>query len=174
MANIGIFFGPEKGSVEKAARKIAQEFGEEKADLIPVKGAEVVDLEKYDKLVFGLSTIGKTNWDSEHKDIDWDVFSSKLKSVNWTNKSVAIYSLGDQITYPQHFVDAIGWMYDRLMPLDVKVVGFVDPEGYKFEASEGFRNGLFMGLPLDEDTESDKTDVRISHWVSLLVNEFGF
>lgn len=174
MAKIGIFYGPEKGSVDRVAHLIGQTFGNEKVELLSVKKLDSSALDKYDKIIFGASTIGMTNWDSDYESNDWDVFATKLEKVNWKGKDVAIFSLGDQLTYPEHFVDAIGWLHDRIKPLGANVVGFCSPEGYNFTESEGYRNGMFLGLPIDEDTEAEKTPIRVQNWVNLLISEYGY
>ncbi len=174
MAQIGVFYGPEKGSVANVAQKIADQFGKNRVELISVKNCDASELARFDKLIFGVSTIGKTNWDTELTANDWDVFATKLKEVSWEGKTVAIFGLGDQLTYPHHFVDAIGWVYERLEEMHANVVGFCSTDGYTFEDSEGVRDGQFLGLPVDEDSQPDLTDVRISSWVNRLINEFGF
>jgi len=174
MAKTGIFYGPEKGSVDRVAHMVAKEFGEDNVDLISVKGKDPKLMENYDKIIIGVSTLGMSNWNSEVGENDWDTFSSGLDKVNLQGKDVAVFSLGDQVTYPEHFVDALGWMYDKLKPLGANMVGFVDAEGYEFEDSEGFRDGKFLGLPVDEDTEPERTEERVSSWVKMLKNDFGF
>ncbi len=174
MSRVGLFYGPELGSVGKVARLIESKLGTDKVELIPVKNYEASELNRFDKLIFGVSTIGKTNWDSEHKDTDWDNFLTGFGDINWSGKKVAMYGLGDHVQYPQHFVDALGWLYDRLEKTEAEVVGFCPVEGYTYEESEGVRDGQFLGLPVDEDNEADKTDVRVSNWISRLVNEFGY
>ncbi len=174
MAKTGIFYGPEKGSVDRVAHMVAKEFGEGNVDLISVKDKDPKLMEKYDKIIIGVSTLGMSNWNSEIGKNDWDTFSAGLDQVNLKGKDVAVFSLGDQVTYPEHFVDALGWMYDKLKPLGANVVGFVDSEGYEFEDSEGFRDGKFLGLPVDEDTEPEMTEERVKAWVKMLKNDFGF
>ncbi len=156
----------------KVAAIIAEAFAPEKVDRIEVKSAGPRDVENYDNIVFGLSTIGKANWDSEHHDDDWDQFLTQIEKIDWSHKRVAIFSLGDQVLYARHFVDALGWLYDRLAPTKARVVGFCKPEGYRFTESEGFRDGHFLGLPLDEDNEPEKTPQRVKEWVSRLKEEF--
>ena len=173
MNKIGIFYGPQKGSVAKVATILAQELGETSTDLIPIKNCDPAALSSYNKLIFGISTLGRTNWDSEHEDNDWDLFFTHLKEVDWKNKQVAIYGLGDQINYPDHFVDAIGWLYTRLKALNVDVVGSVADEGYQYNNSEALLEGEFMGLPLDEDNEPEKTLERVTNWLGELKKE-GF
>ena len=174
MAKTGIFYGPEKGSVDRVAHMVAKEFGEGNVDLISVKDKDPRLMEKYDKIIIGVSTLGMSNWNSEIGKSDWDTFSAGLDQVTLKGKDVAVFSLGDQVTYPEHFVDALGWMYDKLKPLGANVVGFVDSEGYEFEDSEGFRDGKFLGLPVDEDTEPEMTEERVKAWVKMLKNDFGF
>jgi flavodoxin I len=174
MSKIGIFYGPELGSVAKVARVIESKFGADKVELIPVKNANEAALKKYDKLIFGMSTIGKTNWDAEHKDTDGDEFQTRFANVDWTGKKVAMFGLGDHIQYPQHFVDALGWVYERLEKTKAEVVGFCPTDEYIYEESEGIKDGQFLGLPVDEDNEADKTDVRVENWINRLINEFGF
>ena len=174
MAKTAIFYGPEKGSVDRVAHYIAKEFGEDKVDLISVKDKKPKLMEQYDKVIVGVSTVGMTNWNSEHLANDWDLFSNGLSEVNLKGKDVAIFCLGDQVTYPEHFVDALGWLADKLEPLGANIVGHIDPEGYEFEESDGFRDGKFLGLPVDEDTEPERSEERVKAWVNLLTTKFGF
>jgi len=174
MAKTGIFYGPEKGSVDRVAHIVAKEFGEGNVDLISVKDKDPKLMEQYDKIVLGVSTLGMSNWNSEIGKSDWDTFSGNLENVNLQGKDVAVFSLGDSVTYSEHFVDALGWMYDKLKPLGANLVGFVDSGDYEFEGSEGFRDGKFVGLPVDEDTEPERTEERVKSWVSMLKNDFGF
>ncbi len=174
MRKVGIFYGPEKGSVGKAAELIVDIFGKENAELILVKDCDAKTINQYDKIILGISTIGTANWDSEHTDTDWDIFFTHFEEVDWSNKTVAIYGLGDHINYPEHFVDAIGWIYEKLKPLNANIVGFCSTEGYEFNDSEGLIDGKFAGLPLDEDNESDKTKERLIQWINSLKKENGY
>ncbi len=174
MSKTGVFYGPEKGSVGKAAQMIAEKLHIDKADMFLVKEISGDQLNAYDKLIFGISTLGRTNWDSDHKDDDWDVFYSQLNNVDWEGKTVAIYGLGDYVNYPNHFVDAIGWLYEKLIKHEVKIVGFCDPAEYIFDESEAVINNSFVGLPLDEDNEPEKTDERLTKWLNTLKGEYGF
>ncbi len=174
MSKIGIFYGPEKGSVGKVANQIVDILGNDNTDLVLVKDCNPQILNQYDKIILGISTIGTSNWDSEHTDTDWDVFFTHLPEIKWDNKYVAIYGLGDHINYPEHFVDAIGWLYEKLKPLNANIVGFCSSEDYTFNESEALIDGKFAGLPLDEDNESEKTEDRLKHWIYTLKNEYGF
>lgn len=173
MEKIGIFYGPSKGSVAKVAELLAQEIGNDNVELILVKEATTQDVNRFKKIIFGLSTIGKANWNSYYKDTDWDVFMTIFETANWKNKTIAIYGLGDQLTYPDNFVDGIGWLYERLEKFDTNIVGSCNTEGYQFNESNGLRNGRFLGLPIDEDNEPELTLTRVKNWIDQLKTE-GF
>ena len=67
---------------------------------------------------------------------------------------------------------ALGTLYDQFKALGAKLVGAVSIEGYSFEKSTAIRDGQFVGLPLDEINESDKTEQRIADWLELLKADF--
>lgn len=167
MSRVGIFYGPPKGNVSKVAGLIARSFGD-RAEMRLIKEVKPSDFDSFDHLIFGLSTIGKANWDSTHTDNDWDLFMSHINQVNWLGKTVAIFGLGDQVAYPDNFVDAIGWLFEKLEPYRIKIVGQVDTDGYRFEKSGAVRGNQFIGLPLDEDNEPELTQQRIDRWIECL------
>ena len=45
-------------------------------------------------------------------------------------------------------------------------MGAVPTDGYTYIDSASVVDGKFVGLALDEDNESDKTDGRIAAWVA--------
>lgn len=80
-------------------------------------------------------------------------------------KSIALFGMGDVEGYPDTYVDALGILYDEFVKTGCTFVGEVSTDGYTFDDSQGLRNGSFVGLPLDEDNESNKTLPRIKAWV---------
>lgn len=171
MKKTAILYGPTMGSVAKVANSLAAELGN--AQLIAVKDASTQQVGGFDNLVMGLSTIGRANWDSSYSDNDWDLFMSHIENLDWKGKTVAIFGLGDHLTYPENFVDAMGWLYDLLKKQDVKIVGFTSPKGYDFVESAAIRDGQFIGLAVDEDCEPELTAARVKNWAAQLKNE-GF
>jgi len=69
-------------------------------------------------------------------------------------------------------VGALGIFHDLFKSLGANVVGAVPTEGYSFEKSTAIRDDKFVGLPLDEVNESDKTDQRIADWLEQLKPDF--
>ena len=174
MSKIGLFFGPLKGSVNRVAEKVKTAVGEQNIDLISVNDATTADLEKYDLIIFGISTVGKETWDSNYSNTDWSKFFPNISKVNFSGKTVAIFGLGDHITYASHFVNSMGFLAKELLAQGATIVGQVNPSGYEFDESEAVIDGKFIGLPIDEDFEPELTDERVAQWVKSIKPAFGF
>lgn len=172
MNKIGIFYGPVGGSTERVAMKIAKELGEKNIELVPVKDASVGDLNRFDNIIFGLSTIGKETWHSDQAAAAWDVFFPNLDEVDFSKKKVAMFGLGDSVQYAQYFVDALGTLAEKLMEKNAQIIGQVSPEGYTFDESQALIDGQFIGLPIDEDFEDDMTNERVKNWVAKIKPQF--
>lgn len=46
-------------------------------------------------------------------------------------------------------------------------------DGYDFNESKAVVDGKFLGLAIDEDNQSDMTELRVKSWVSQLKKEFS-
>lgn len=169
-----IFFGPEGGAVHRVANKIREEAGGENVIMVPVKDATVADLEKYDKIIFGISTVGRETWRSEYSNLDWAGFLPEIGKARYEGKTLAIFGLGNHIIYSSTFVDHIALLGRELIKNGAVLVGQVPADEYEFEASEALVDGMFMGLPLDEDFEPELTGQRVKDWVEQLRPHFKF
>lgn len=174
MSKIAIFYGPIGGAVNRVANKIKDAIGQDKVEMVAVKNATVAEIEKFDKIIFGVSTVGKDTWDSEYSNNDWGKFLSEIGKTNYAEKTIAVFGLGDHITYAHGFVDHIGVLGKELVKHGASLVGKVSTDGYEFEESEAVIDGEFMGLAIDEDFEPELTDERVAHWIKLIKPEFGF
>lgn len=174
MSKIAIFYGPVGGAVNRVADKIKETIGEDKVEMVAVKNASAADLEKYDKIIFGISTVGKESWDSSFSSNDWGKFLPEISKVDYSSKTVAVFGLGDHVTYAHGFVDHIGLLGRELMEHGAALVGPVDTDGYEFEESDAVIDGKFIGLPLDEDFEPEMTDERVVKWIEDIREDFGF
>jgi len=168
MKKIGLFYGPLGGSTEKVAKKVVAALGFDNVDLIPVKSAKAADVEKYENVIFGMSTIGKETWQADKSANDWDLFLPELEKINYANKAIAMFGLGDQISYGNHFVDAMGIIGEKMMKKGGKIIGQVSTEGYDFKESLAVIDGKFLGLPVNEDFEPEMTDSRVNKWVKTI------
>ena len=172
MGNLAIFFGPEGGSVNRVAKSLAAKLEQQKPDLILINEATAADLERYDTIIFGISTIGRDTWDQKFGNIDWSRFMPIISAFNFTGKKVAVFGLGDHITYAYHFVNSMGILAKEVVKNGGELLGKVSAEGYDFQDSEALEGGLFLGLPVDEDFEPELTDGRLNVWINQLNQEF--
>ncbi len=172
MGNLAIFFGPEGGSVNRVAKALALKIENLKPALIPINEASADDLARYDIIIFGISTIGRDTWDQKFGNIDWARFMPIVSAFDFSGKKVAVFGLGDHITYAYHFVNSMGILAKSVVKNGGQLVGKVSPEGYDFQDSEALEGGLFLGLPIDEDFEPELTDGRLNVWINQLNQEF--
>jgi flavodoxin I len=172
MSKIAIFFGPADGSVHRVAKLIAAKIGEDKTNLIQVNDATVDDLARYDKIIFGISTVGKETWDQKFSNADWARFMPFIYDFPFKGKKVAIFGLGDHITYAYHFVNSMGTLAKIVIENGGELLGRVSSQGYIFQDSEALDKGQFLGLPVDEDFEPELTDERVTAWIEKLMKEF--
>ena len=81
--------------------------------------------------------------------------------------SPATRSIANRL-YSDTFVGGMGELYNGIKDSGAKFIGSVETDGYTFDDSEAVINGKFVGLPLDDINEDDKTDTRIEAWLAAL------
>jgi len=167
MAKIGLFYGSTTGNTVKVAEMVGEAFGGE-VDLHDVRKASADDLAGYDVLILGTST-----WHWGGLQDEWANFEDGLRGVDLKGKKVALFGVGDQKRYPDHFVDGIGLLHDAVKAGGGVLVGMWPVEGYDFNESAGQVGDKFAGLAVDEDNEADKTPERVAKWVEQLRGELG-
>ena len=79
--------------------------------------------------------------------------------------------MGDQESYGDNFVDAMGKIYQAVVLSGGDVVGFWSTEEYDFEESIAQIGDNFVGLALDEDNQPEFSDERIKEWCDQIRNE---
>ncbi len=173
MEKIAILYGPKGGSTERVARLVADIYGSDQTVLIPVRDLEETDIDEFNKIIFGGPTVGTHTWSDQNQKNDWDLFLTRLHKMDLTGKACAIFGLGDQVSYSFKFVDDIGTIAGHLETTGARLVGKVAPDGYSFDESMAFKDGKFLGLPIDEDNEPEKTRERVVNWVEQLKLEFA-
>lgn len=163
---IGIFYGSSTGQTEAVAEKLQRIIGEDQADLINVDIATETDIEKYPFLIFGTPT-----WGVGEMQDDMEDFAEILAKADLKGKKIALFGLGDQDTYPDSFADGVGMLYEKIKDR-ANIVGFWPKNGYVFHESEAFRDNHFVGLIIDQENQSAKTNERLGKWVEMLKKEF--
>jgi flavodoxin I len=160
-----IFYASNTGNTATIAQEISNKLGD--VPYFDIAESGIAALDEYDKLIFGTCTWG----DGELPD-DWlDIFSDFSK-LDFSNKTVAFFGLGDQEGYEDNFLDAVGILYNKVFENGAKVVGSWDvSDDYEFENSLAVQDGKFVGLALDEDNQDDLTEERISLWCEQIQSE---
>ena len=167
MEKFGIFYGSSTGNTEAIAESIREKLGPSNADIFDVAVSSRKELEQYQFLILGIPT-----WGLGDLQDDWEAFLPSLESADLKGKTIAIYGLGDQETYPDSFVDAMKIIYDILLDKGCRIIGKWPVTGYFFDASEAVIDDYFVGLVLDEDSQSELTEKRLTTWLKQITKEF--
>lgn len=168
MKNIGLIYSFKSNKTAKIAEKIKEEFKDVTIESID---AEIITEEqflKYDNLILGVPT-----WFDGELPNYWDEFGPALEDMNLKGKRIALYGLGDQVGYPENFLDAVGILASVLESRGAKIVGKTSSKGYTFESSKALQNDSFVGLALDFENQAKMNKERIKTWVSQLNTEFS-
>lgn len=171
MKKTALFYWPVKGNVDICAKKIKSRFPIGSIDMDTIKKVGQYNLADYDLIIVGGSTVGADHWEKASKNNLWFDFFAKFDAATMKDKPVAIFGLGDQILYPDHFVDGMKIIKDEFDKCGAKLVGRWPAEGYEFTGSDSVENNIFLGLALDHDHQYELTDQRIEKWVKQLIAE---
>ena len=164
MTNIGIFYGSDGGATEDVAQRIAACF--EKADLFAISKSNADKIKQYTTVILGTPTCGVGDLQD-----DWEDALPGLDGVDFSDKAVALFGLGDQDSFSDSFLEGMGILGEALVERGAHFVGRWDSEGYDFTQSGALVDGAFAGLAIDEDNQSDQTDERIAKWVEQIKSE---
>jgi len=159
-----IFFASSTGNSEEIANKISMELN--KIEVFDLAGTKIDKMNEYDKLILGGSTWG----DGELND-DWEDVWGNFSKLDLSNKTIALFGLGDQESYSDEFCSAMGIIYEQITSSGAKIIGFTSSDGYYHDASKAQLNNQFVGLAIDEDNQSDLTDKRIKDWTNIIREE---
>ncbi|WP_026287060.1 flavodoxin FldB [Gilvimarinus chinensis] len=169
-APIALFYGSSTCYTEMAAEKIRQTLGESLIDIYNIAETPIIEASFYSLLILGIPT-----WDYGELQEDWEEIWDEIDQVEWQGKKVAHYGLGDQVGYPEWFLDAMGYLHAKVTALGALPCGYWPRQGYEFEASKALTadGSQFVGLALDDENEFDLSEERISLWCEQLKREFS-
>lgn len=155
MAKISIVYGSTTGATEGAARQLALLLG---ASATPIASADAAAFDA-DLVILGSST-----WGYGELQDDWAAGIALLDAVDLTGKKVAVFGTGDSSGFADTFANAIGILADKAVERGATLVGQVPAVGYGAVESLAVRDGMFVGLALDDTNEAEKTPGRIAAW----------
>jgi flavodoxin I len=172
MIKVLLVFWPEKGNVDTVADKIVSRFNGATVKKISVIDVQKSDLGNYHNWIIGGSTVGAHVWEDADDSNRWFEFFKLIREIKPDHKVVTFYGLGDQILYPHHFVDGLGFFQQEFEACNFRIVGKWPVTGYDFYESAGVQDDYFFGLALDEDNQGELTEERISQWIESIRKEF--
>lgn len=157
---VAVIYGSSTLNTEYVAERIVRAFGDDTADLHNVKTADPELIVRRSSLVFVTST-----WGTGDLQDDWELFFPRVQGIDMSGKTIGLVGVGDQENYPDTFCDSIRILYDFVISHGGAIVGETSTDGYNFKQSRSVLKGMFVGLVVDEDSQADKSDERISLWV---------
>ena len=153
-----IFYASSTGNTSGVSKDISRVLGGIKTFDIASSGFD--NISEYDKIIIGSSTWGE----GELQD-DWEELWDDFCQIDFSNKTVALFGLGDQDGYADNYLDAMGLIYDKVVQNGANIVGKWEVnDEYFHESSLAIRDGMFVGLALDEDNQDELTEIRIENW----------
>ena len=158
MSKTIVIFGSSTGTCEAIAEKIGSRLG---AEVLNVQDLTADVVAANDNIILGTST-----WGAGELHDYWYDGINVLKSADLSGKTIALFGCGDCESYGDTFVGGIGELYDAIKNSGASIVGAVSTDGYTFDDSAAVVDGQFVGLPLDDVNEDDKTDGRIDAWIA--------
>ena len=167
MGKIALIYSYNTQKTANVAKEFKELYGSSTIDELNAEQINGKTFLSYDSLVLGVPT-----WFDGELPNYWDEFVPELETLDLKGKKIALFGNGDQIGYPENFVDAIGVLAEILESRGAKIIGYTSTEGYSYESSRAVKNGKFQGLAIDFENQSELNTKRIKSWVTELKKEF--
>ena len=169
MKKIGIFWGSSSGNTEIAVEFMeeylqSEGFEVDSFDIGEVGPEKILD---YENIIIGCPT-----WNIGELQDDWDSIYLTYKDLDFNGKTAAFFGCGDQIGYPDNFLDAIGILGRAFMDKGGKLIGKCSKDEYEFRDSIALEGDLLLGLGLDYDSEEDKCEDQMNSWLDSIKEDF--
>jgi flavodoxin I len=169
MAQVGLFFGTDTGTTRKIAKMMKKYFDDGVIEIMNVAKEGSKDaFMGYDKIIFGMPTLGDGELENSVKD-----FLDELEGEDLAGKTIALYGLGDQDGYGHEFLDGMAIIYDAFDGMGAKLIGRWSTEGYDFQESQAVDGDEFICLAIDNDNQSDKNKERVEAWLETVRGDLG-
>mgnify|MGYP001324872093 FL=1 len=164
---IKLIYGSDTGNTELVTEDLVKLLGD--VEVITVADLTSEDWD-HDKFILGIPT-----WYDGELQSDWEDYFDEFKTIDFTDKTVAIFGLGDQLGYDEWFCDGIGILAEVILKNGGRVIGYTDKdESYDFDTTPKsiIKDDVFYGLCIDEDNQGELTQERLSKWVEQIKLEY--
>jgi len=168
MKKIALVYSFNSTKSAKIAIKIADHFKDFEIVQLNAEDCKGEEFHLYDAFILSVPT-----WFDGELPNYWDELLPALEHIDFTDKKVALYGLGDQKNYPENFCDAVGILGNFLALQGAKIVGSTSNDGYTFESSKALKDNVLTGLLLDQENQSKLSEARILSWTKQLEIEFS-
>ena len=164
---IKLIYGSDTGNTELVTEDITKLL-----DDVEVTTVADLTLEDWDhnKFILGIPT-----WYDGELQSDWEDYFEEFKTIDFTDKTVAIFGLGDQLGYEEWFCDGIGILAKVIIENGGKVIGYTEKDdSYDLEEipKSLVDDNTFYGLCIDEDNQPELTQDRLQKWVGNIKEKF--
>ena len=173
MNKIGMFFGTETGITRLIAKKMQKQLGDGICDKpVNVNRIAPSDMLKYDALIlgtpsYGIGEIPGKGASSGCFEPNWEEFLALLPAnPDFTSKRIAFFGLGAQERYADRFASSLFALVEKFKDWSAEIVGDWPIAGYTYDNSATEVDGRFIGLIIDQRTQSMFTDERITSWLA--------
>tara|TARA_R100001509_G_scaffold70481_2_gene39248 strand:- start:1271 stop:1771 length:501 start_codon:yes stop_codon:yes gene_type:complete len=164
---IKLIYGSDTGNTELVTEDLVKLLGDVEVTTVADLTSEDWD---HDKFILGIPT-----WYDGELQSDWEDYFDEFKTIDFTDKTVAIFGLGDQLGYDEWFCDGIGILAEVILKNGGRVIGYTDKdESYDFDTTPKsiIKDDVFYGLCIDEDNQGELTQERLSKWVEQIKLEY--
>jgi flavodoxin I len=172
MNKIGLFFGTETGTTRLIAKKIQKLLGDEIASKpVNVNRIAPAEMLQYDALILGTPSYGVEQIPGRSAgclESSWEEFLAQMNQPDFSGKRIALFGLGAQERYPERFASSLMRLHEVFKGYGAEIVGGWSTQGYTFEQSAAVVDGRFVGLVIDQRTQSMYTDERIEAWLAVV------
>ena len=171
LIGIGLFYGSTNGTTAQIAKRI--KFLCESNRLADVELLDVAEYALEEMLDFDLLILGAPTWNHGQLQRDWEEVFEDFDGLDLVGRHVALFGLGDQVGYPDTFLDSLCFLADKLLECGAQLLGMWPIDGYSFGKSWAIRDGQFLGLALDEENQPELTEERLRRWLAQVHAEFA-
>lgn len=167
MKKTGIFYGSSTGMTAEVAEEIAKQLGIGKGDLYDVAKTSPDAVADYNTLILGSST-----WGAGELQDSWYDFLDGLEILDLKGKKIALFGCGDE-GMSDTFCGAVGILFDRLQDTGAEFIGSYPADVYDFNESPAFKDGVYVGLLLDNVNKEELSADRIKGWCGQIKEQAG-